>query len=266
MLKRIRPRCVFVVCSYGGRELCLLACKRERIPTIELQHCAISNAHAYYHFSSEGTKHSFPDYYFSYGSYWTENVRLPCQDENIIPIGYPFLAERKRNYFNSHKKKQFLFISQKATGMELSEFAIECSKIIPKDWEIIFKLHPQELSFWRQKYRLANYSRIKIIDSDTPFLYELLAESPFVISVSSTVLFESLVFKCQPLVYQISGSENFKPFVDCGDAIPITYAGELLNFAGESISPKPNTERYFVSNWKSRFRSAVEFVCSKTID
>jgi CDP-glycerol glycerophosphotransferase (TagB/SpsB family) len=89
------------------------------------------------------------------------------------------------------------------------------------EYEIIYKLHPGEYDRW-QTYnsllKLKEYKNITIIDNNNIPLYQLLAESKFLVGAYSTVIFESLSFNCKIIIVDIPGIEHVRSLVDSGKA------------------------------------------------
>ena len=141
LFKIKKPKKIFIICS-PGFEAIIAAAKSLNIQTYELQHGSPSRGKLNYDYSSGISKFSFPDYFLSFGSFWTRNIKLPISDKNIIPIGFPYL-NKKRN-LKLKKLNQLLIISQIGKSKELINFALKIRKILSKKINIIFKLHPSE--------------------------------------------------------------------------------------------------------------------------
>jgi hypothetical protein len=201
LLKRIKPKIVILVVSYG-KETFIEACKTLNIPTVELQHGTIYKYHFGYSFpGNKRIKRMFPDYFFAFGDTWKNHLELPIEKENIYSVGYPFLENGISKYSGYTKKNQILFISQGSVGKELSKFAVEFSKQNDLNYTIIYKLHPGEYYRWQKKYPWLLNDKIKVVDSDSPPLYQLMAESKIQIGFSSTSIYEGLCFGIKTYLY-----------------------------------------------------------------
>lgn len=208
LFKIKKPKKIFIVCSTGS-EAIIVAAKSLNIQTYELQHGSPSRGKLNYDYSSGISKFSFPDYFLSFGSFWTRNVKLPISNKNIIPIGFPYLNKKK----NLKKKKlnQLLIISQIGKSKELINFTLKIRKRLNEKIDILFKLHPSENS--NEIQGLLNNLRkkkIKVIESKSSDMYKFLSESKWVLGVYSTSLYEALAFNCKIFVLKTSGYEFVK--------------------------------------------------------
>ncbi len=250
LLKRIRPVKIFTVVSYGNGSL-IAAAKQNQIPVIEIQHGNISSYHLGYSFPNCSRELDyFPDYFYAFGDYWKDVVKLPIKEENVIPYGFPYFEKIKKDYDNILKKtNQILFISQGSIGKELANFAYKTALNL-KDYNIVFKLHPGEYDRWKKEYvdlllakELGNFT---IIDNDEVNLYEYLAESQYQVGVYSTAVYEGLAFRCKTLLVDLPGLEHLNDLLDQGFAIKINSV-EQLKIALANDSFKDFNASYFFS-------------------
>lgn len=225
LFKIKKPKKIFIVCSPGS-EAIIAAAKSLNIQTYELQHGSPSRGKLNYDYSSGISKFSFPDYFLSFGSFWTRNVKLPISNKNIIPIGFPYLNKKK----NLKKKKlnQLLIISQIGKSKELINFTLKIRKRLNEKIDILFKLHPSENS--NEIQGLLNNLRkkkIKVIESKSSDMYKFLSESKWVLGVYSTSLYEALAFNCKIFVLKTSGYEFVKKLIEKNFFILVKSASEM---------------------------------------
>ncbi len=252
LLEKINPEIVVVVVSYD-KEIFIEACKRLRIPVVELQHGVIHSDHIGYSFDNTRKKELFPDYLLTWGEFWNEGIEFPIPSERVIPVGYPYLQQAKQRYENIGSKNQILFISQGTIGAELSQFALQVAQHPDMDYDIVYKLHPGEYDRWKDEYPWLVDSEFEIIDdSDTP-LYQLFAESSVQIGVYSTAIYEGLMFNLETYIYNCSGSEILRPLIEQGVAQLISSANELESVIGKKDQIF-NPDYYFSPN-------ATEQIC-----
>lgn len=225
LFKIKKPKKIFIICS-PGFEAIIAAAKSLNIHTYELQHGSPSRGKLNYDYSSGISKFNFPDYFLSFGSFWTRNVKLPIPNKNIIPIGFPYLNKKK----NLKKKKlnQLLIISQIGKSKELINFTIKIRKRLNEKIDILFKLHPSENSNEIQGL-LNNLRRkkIKVIESKSSDMYKFLSESKWVLGVYSTSLYEALAFNCKIFVLKTSGYEFVKKLIEKNFFTLIKSASEM---------------------------------------
>jgi len=267
MLRLLKPKVIFLICSYG-QEALLLAAKDLHIKTVEMQHGAISPFHLGYSVPPGETKLSFPHFLFLFGSFWKNTVNYPIIDEHLFSIGYPYFDEQRRSFSQIKKENNIVIISQQNIGVQLSLFAVELAKRIHGSRRVIYKLHPHEYAIWKDDYPLL-YQSVKngiidIVDGDTPSLYQLLAEAKWQIGVNSTALFEGLAFGCITILADIPGIEYMQPLIDSGHVMVAKNASDI-DFSENSYALKFNTVNFFNPNWSDAFRIAMEYIIKNEI-
>lgn len=192
LVRRIDPQIAFLTAAYNGRETFVEACQAEGVPAVELQHGVVTKYHMGYSFPNED-KHVFPEYFFSFGEYWSDAVDLPIPDENVFPVGYPYLEDRAAAFEDVGRKDRILVISQPHSGTRLSEFALAIAECESIESDVIYKLHPKEYDGLDSKYPRLKGSTVSVSAGEPP-LYELLATSAVQVGVNSTALYEGLHF------------------------------------------------------------------------
>ena len=195
------PKKIFVVNS-AGYESMIEAAKLLTIKTYELQHGSPARGKLNYDYSSGIKKSTFPDFFLSFGKFWTNDIKLPIDNDKIIEIGFPYLNQKLDNKDNLFKKENiFLIISQPNMSKNLVPFCIELKKKIGDKIKILYKPHPLELlkneANYIDKLERNNISVIQDYDCD---LYKLLNKSKWVLGISSTVLYEAIAFKCRVFI------------------------------------------------------------------
>ena len=202
LLRRLRPRLVLLVVSYGN-ETIVEAARSLSIPTAEIQHGALDACQPGYSFSDPcATKSTFPDYFLAFGDFWVDSVHLPIAAENIFAVGYPYLEMEIRRLHDTPKQSRILFLSQKSVGRELSRVAVRLARA-GLGYEIVYKLHPAEYQGWKQAYPWLVDEKLRVIDDYQTSIYELMAGSVMQVGVYSTALFEGLAFGVETFVYEL---------------------------------------------------------------
>lgn len=229
----IRPKAIFVTVSYNlFNQVLISVAKQMRIPTIELQHGRLGETHCAYNFRSCHQLESFPDYVFVYGEYERQKVRFPINKEHIFAVGYPELEKKARFYNSIDREQKCLTIVFAAGSMEneiMSKYAIEIGKqLIKNDVRVIYKLHPSEYQNWETKYPQLKQEFIQVIDNNDHSIYYYLGQADYVIGISSTALFEAMMFKTQILVIR---EMDYKK----SEAIYINKCAELISSIDEIV-------------------------------
>ncbi len=228
MLKKIKPKIILMVVSYGFDRmvLCEIA-KRRGIPVVELQHGTINFLHIAYNFHEKMNLPSFPDYIFSFGKYEKYNAKFPIGDERIIPTGYPELENKYHSYKKSRSSsKRILFISQ-----GIKESAI-CANILAENldtekYHIIYKLHPKEYFDWKKNIgKYLHNPNIEVAGDFGHTIYDFLAEADWVVGNSSTVLYEAQMFDVKVAV--LKNNIYDKSLCEYGNAVLVDSPEKLM--------------------------------------
>lgn len=256
MLERISPKIVIFAQSYGREDLIEVS-KSFGIPTAELQHGIIGPYQPGYSFAGpERRKEYFPEYFLSWGDYWNTVTPLPIPLENAISVGFPYINMKKETYSKVSKKTQILFISQYTIGDRLSKFAAHLSNIVGLDYEIVYKLHPQELSMWRESYPWLAESRVRVIDQPEAVLHELFAESSISVGVYSTAVYEGLAFGLQTFLVEAPGIELMAPLLESNIVNKVSTPKQMMDYIeGRKSSQELDVEFFFKSNAVQNIKS-----------
>jgi hypothetical protein len=211
-----QPSHFFIVVS-AAHEAIISAAKAARVPTYELQHGSPARGKLNYDYSSGLIKKSFPDYFLSFGEYWSSAAVLPLPRQRVIPFGYPYLTKKVIEYSNlSLQKDQLLIVSQSVHARALAKLAIAIIQIHTSKIKVVFKPHPAELYHGEPDYfkslRLAGVT----IPDENADLYLLFAQSAWQVGVYSTALYEGLCFGAACFLVRLPGFEQMKPLVDIG--------------------------------------------------
>lgn len=255
ILSRIRNKIAFVHCaSYlGSRAILTKILHSAGFKVIEVQHGSVSKEHYAYNYPLsciKNTNHQcreyLPDYLLMFGEYWTENVRTPSKK---IIVGYPYLNKMSKKLIKRiiPETKSILIISQGTVTKRMINIARKLSQAF-RDYKIIFKLHPGEISFKEQYSSLKSLSNIEIIGNYN--IYELIAKSNILIGYNSTTLFEALKFPGKR-IFIVNNND------DVPDEIGYKFANieELIRAIKDSSKgyQKSKPEYFWASNWEERF-------------
>lgn len=235
LLRKFQPKLIVEVCHYGRQ--CMLVnevAKKLNIPTIELQHGAISKDVVAYNYEVELEVPQLPTNIFVFSEFWKEFVKMPIPEERIRAVGFPYFDNKVIEYKAIERKdsrKTVLFISQGPIGNQLSQFAVELSKRLDtKEYKIIYKLHPGEYADWKEHYiELAN-SGIEVIDNYENNMYYFFSQSDIQIGVYSTALYEGIGFGLETYIYNTTYADMdiIEKLIDKGYAKKVSTVEEIL--------------------------------------
>jgi len=270
LLQHYKPRLVMEVCSYDPlNQILNEVCASFSIPTIELQHGLINSFHIGYNFPPlEKQPVTFPKYMFTFGEYWHRVCNWCIPDENLIPIGSPYM-EYQWQKVKAEPKDQVLFISQGTIGRELSKLAVDLSEKLPSNMRLVYKLHPGEYERWKEIYpwllEKQKQAKIDVIDTRAKTIYDFFGESRYQVGVYSTAIFEGLCFGLHTFIVCLPGYEYMDDLIDNNQAYHVNTADELfalINKAGKDMDRKVNPEYFFKRNSLKNIQSAVtELMC-----
>ena len=253
LLKRLDPKVLCLVVSYGN-EWIIETARELGIPTAELQHGTVYPMHLGYHFPDAPKKY-FPDYFLSFGDAWFNSVRLPIDNEKIIPIGYSYLEEQKGKVTKSNT---LTVVSQPTIAKKLLNFTLEVlsQKDLPDDFKVIYRLHPEEVSDWKENFPQLDNDRIDLrLDQTT---YECFSESKWVLGVYSTALIESLSFDCELFLFNTPGVEALSSILRVGK--DCSLVNEPSDFTKGIYNPLSSSsdDLFFVEDAKSNFKEFIK--------
>lgn len=272
LLKKTVPKVIILKCHYGTAFYPLYKIAKEfSIPVIELQHGHVCNHLAYNYLDTSNEGKELPDYLFTYGDFWNEQIQLPMGTK-IVSVGSPFLEAMKVKYKNdTPDERAIVFYSGtfSADGEELEKLAADFyNKYKDKGYKIYFKFHPGEASAWKNKYRILSESKgIQIVDPKLN-IYQMFARAKHHVSVMSTVMYEAVSFDICRYIYRFEGLKEdllkiCAPLVENGGAEKFSNVQELESL----INKKTNTEVNFADRmWKHGAKENGQKALKEIID
>lgn len=268
LIKKVKPKAIIVAEHYIEKLFPLYGvAHKEKIPVIELEHGIICGHDAYCYGDLSEKGKELPDFVFTYGDFLDDYIKLPvCM--KAIAVGNPFLESRKDKYVNiKPDEKSVVFYSEGILerGREQAQFAVDFyERNAGKGYKVYFKLHPIEYESWEENYPiLKNHPEINIIPKGKD-LYEILASAKHHVSMSSTVLYEAVVFGVRRYVMiKPKLLHILSPLIDMGLAKGFYSIDEFENLLDENVSMSD----YVVGTvWKENAKENGLFYIQKIID
>lgn len=267
MIKRINPKLVFVVVSYGqGAEIATEASRLLNIPVIELQHGTLSPYVLEYTYPPNlSYNKNFPNYFFTFGEYWNSLCSLPIPKDQIISVGYPFFEQQitlAQEKFPS-KSNQILFISQGPIGKKLSKMAVDLASVEDLNFNIIYKLHPGEFKRWKEEYPWLKTDKITVIEDQIP-IHHLFAQSKIQIAVYSMAIYEGIAFGLETIIVDLPGIGHVEHLIK-NLKIQVASSAEELQSIVQSLenSEKIDKELLFKKNALQNIMGNITKIISK---
>ena len=261
VLKKKMPKIILCSTYYDDHIYPLAyAAKLSGIPLVEVQH-GLTYAHeAYWYEDITDEGKYLPDYFFMYGDWWKDNIKMPA-GVKIRVVGYPFLEDQIDLSHERGERIVISVISSPFSGKQLSRFVMDNIGLIKEyDIKVIYKLHPMEAQVWHREYPwLERNDNIEIIDDGTS-VFKCLNESDIVIGIDSTVLYEATAYsKLKILVYRDGPYEVVRPLVESGRAKFIDNFMDVLSSLNESQGIE-DSKKYFTPNAKQRTISTIKSI------
>jgi len=225
----------YVLTDADSQLLCRV-CSDLGIPVVTVQTAVSNRRDPRYHFQVGGPTPTFGDYYLAWGEYWRTAADYPLPDGRIFSVGYPHQERERERYADVETRDQILFISQPTIGDRLSAFAAELAEM-DVGWDIVYKLHPREGSYWETEYPWLSSADLDIASPRSGTLYELFAASRVVVGVNSTTMWECLGFDVRPFLVPLPGYGEVEFLLDNDLATVVDSPTELASHLSDEVSP-----------------------------
>lgn len=255
-LKIKKPKLIIVEdAHYFGHFSLLHEAKKLDIKTVEYQHGYIGLAHPAYNYHENifnDLKAYLPEYFLTYGNYWSEVSRTPSQK---VHIGLADLSNKIDKIKMTNKMtNKILFVSGGTVFEELNKFIEKSLESLNNlGYEILLRPHPSEMPAVEVRYLNLISQGIKI---DTLNLYDTLQEVEIVIGMEvSTVLYEAVCFTNKVYIMNTKYTNFYEPqspFILFNDDI------ELVNNIKKLKILEQDTNYFWDNEWKQKYINFME--------
>ena len=223
------------------------------ITSIEIQHGYVSSNNIMYNYgdaivSDSRIKNGMPDYIFTYGDWWSNQINCPIKK---ISIGNPY----HDFCINNLGKKSNKQITVMGIG-ENTENYLKLTNFLSKsfgDHRVIFRPHPGEFSMITKLMRNINFS--VVIDNNVE-VYDTISESSIIVGEVSTVLFEAIGIVDRIIVWDTDYTRTYLP------KHPFeTFSSfeELKDIISKPSTTLLDVDDYWEKNWKQKY---IDFITS----
>lgn len=250
-LKVVNPKVVIICCaSYPNllRTSMVLACRNRRIITAELQHGLNSMYHVNYHYcdyilNNIDCSRMLPDYYLTFGEYWSSIVKIP---QKCSVIGYAKPVIKDMVPYNN----KILFCAD----IDFDRYIDFLDKIIQKlDIEIYFRFHPR-YSSKKQRDKFKKYFKYSnFFEANEKDLSFYMKDCRYVIADGSTVCYEALFMR--RCVFSFESKSSIKTEINkLPDVYWINNSDDFINLWNErdKLQTKCHDE-FFSLNYKQNY-------------
>lgn len=264
VIQKVNPKLVLLTTSYIGEWVVLLELLKElKIPSIEILHGYVDNHYLPYNYKNHGMNDAQPDYIFVYSQLQKEQVNWGISKDHIRVVGYPEGEKRSRELLLhpiKRSKKRITFISNMAQVME-KYLNVLAKNINLDEYEILFKLHPNEYTCWKDIYK--NLSQhVNVIDNNKNDIHYYLANSDIVIGINSTALFEATFYPIHIYILQEDSYQNMNLLLKSSAATLVCdshalLSGILTNNAKETLNNDSIYRKNSIENINLEIRKII---------
>jgi hypothetical protein len=223
------------------------------IPVVEYQHGACGGGQPEYNFApvvrdSSEYRRTLPDYFLSYGRWWTERINAPMQS---VAVGNPHRTEslgRLRATAETGDRFDVLMIAKLGEPARYLTLASDLDRLTGGRLRIGLRPYPSELQFAGGQQRIGRIH----IDANRDF-YTSLIRAEVVVSGPSTTLVEALGVARRVFIWEEAGA-GFKypdPLFE-----RFTTAAELADKLTAPPDPSlqlPASEDVWAPDWRGRY-------------
>lgn len=207
----------------------IAAAKLNNVKCIELQHGLIIEESLIYHFPNikKDSLFYFPDEFYKWKNFKPITGVLPVK--KILDNPYNHLEKMVDKYKKDSKDHFMILVASQPFFSSILLSYVLCNAKAMVDYQFIYKLHPMEFdSFFSstQARDLEMLPNVKVIMNEES-VYKYLGICEFVIGIYSTVLFESSMFECKPLILNIEGANYSKVLIDMCIAEELNFSTPL---------------------------------------
>ncbi len=230
ILDRVQPKLIMELCYYSMESFAYSALGKERgIPTAEYAHGFAFPTLTPMQFNPEDNSEVLPDHELIYSRTQEKIVHLPS-NVKMHTVGFPFFEREREKYKSKYPKeeKTICFISTEREGIYISKIAADLAEKVGDEYRIIYKLHPKEFGFYKERYPWLLDKKVDIIDTLDNHIFRYLAESNVTVSTVSASVWESIGFGCGTILLDIGETARNMAYLIDGYNVPIVENAEQI--------------------------------------
>ncbi len=244
ILDRVQPKLIMELCYYSMESFAYSALGKERgIPTAEYAHGFAFPTHTPMQFNQdEKNIEVLPDAHLTFSKMQESVVHFPS-DVQIVTVGFPFFEREREKYKAKYPRneKNICFVSTLAEGKEISKLAVAVADQLGDEYNIVYKLHPKEFSYYKERFPWLLTDKLEVVDNNDNHMFKYLAESSIIVCTRTASLQEGIGFGCKVILLDYGDTAiNLKNFIE-EEHIP------LVKTADEVVTIIENNAAGFVS-------------------
>lgn len=232
ILDKAKPKLIIEICYYAMESYAMSLLGHERgIHTAEYSHGFAFPTHTPMQYNPKDHLPELPDDELIYSKTQLPIVHLP-DNVNMITVGFPFFEKQREHYQAANPKddKTICFISTLTEGEQISKVAAKVADMIGDEYHIIYKLHPIEFNYYKDRYPWLNNDKLDVIDNNENHIFKYLAQSAVVVSTRTASVWEGIGLGCDTILLNYGDTaENMEYFIkECGVPL-VDTADEVVN-------------------------------------
>lgn len=265
LMRRIRPRAVFVICYYSADLLALMwACKALGIPTVDIQHGQQGPYHGMYnHWTAAPPNgyHLLPDHFFCWGApvKGYQEAGLPAM--RLRPFshvaGHPWIglwrepnllqpSDALAKFCADLEGRKVVMVGLQPTQALMSDALPGAMRRTPT-WLWLLRLHPH------QRYRIPEITAFLKAGGVENFEVELSTKAPLyalfrhvdhLLTQFSSVAWEAVAFDLPVTIVDKMGYDTYKSAIDAGVMHYALTADEIAAVLNENRPVKPAQDAF----------------------
>lgn len=284
VLKKFRPKVIFLSVYYHPLGMGLvLAARRMRIPTIDVQHGRLGPIHGLYTHLTQAPVNGYeivPNYIWCWGQQTKDDIdsalNRSCKIHSGIVGGNPWLdawinetiqwdaTSEAKSLLNRAVGKKRILVSLQTIENPLPIFVINAMASAPKNWVWWIRLHPlrsHTAAEMADQLRKHGVSEFEIDDTTNLPLFWLLRHSDHHLTSFSSTTIEALAFGLRTTVFSKMGEDTFQNYVKDGNVMCAYNSEQLIKSVASSLKlPRPIDRHPFINTSKKQAELALDLI------
>lgn len=248
ILDKAKPKLIIEMCYYAMECYAMSALGKERgIATAEYSHGFAFPTHTPMQYNPSDRIPELPDAELIYSHCQDDVVHLP-DNIPLVTVGFPFY-ERVRDQYKAafpQDDHTICFISTLAEGEAISRIATELADAIGDEYHIIYKLHPHEFSYYKERFPWLDNDRIEVIDTTENHIFRYLSQSKYMVATRTASVWEGIGLGCQAILLNLGDTRiNMGYFIDEKHVPLVDTAQEIIDLIRNDGAGKVNPDDMF---------------------
>ncbi len=258
ILDKAQPKLIIEICYYAMESYAMSILGHESgIPTAEYSHGFAFPTHTPMQYNPEDHLTELPDDELIYSETQIPIVHLP-DNVKMHTVGFPFFEKQREHYqaANPKDKKTICFISTLAEGEQISKVAAQVADMIGDEYHIIYKLHPIEFGYYKERYPWLVNDCLDVIDNNENHIFKYLAQASTVVSTRTASVWEGIGFGCDTILLDYGDTAvNMEYFIKEKNVPLVKTADEVVDLIRRDAAGHVDPNGMFEPN-------AMENICS----